>query len=222
MLMFSPFNCICPTQTHALTHTVTTSRNTRHFNWKDELPERLKVTVANCTTPLNCAAWPPSVGGAFVGILQIPILLVLDTFLGSATSYQVITALWMRPLAWMYTSNEENRIEKMLPYMASFSHPGQRQWWQVPYAVTTIIISAIWASQGLSKADGIAPAAAFIGGFIMVFGSRCGDSCTSGHGISGCAVLTIQSFIAVFFMFAGGISTAFALDAATNFSADHR
>ena len=51
-------------------------------------------------------------------------------------------------------------------------------------------------------------AMAALGGFIMVFGARIADGCTSGHGVSGIAQLAIGSFIAVTAMFAAGIVTA--------------
>ena len=48
-------------------------------------------------------------------------------------------------------------------------------------------------------------AMAALGGFIMVFGARIADGCTSGHGVSGIAQLASGSFIAVTAMFAAGI-----------------
>ena len=49
---------------------------------------------------------------------------------------------------------------------------------------------------------------AFTGGFIMVFGARIADGCTSGHGVSGVAQLAIGSFVAVTAMFGAGIITS--------------
>jgi uncharacterized membrane protein YedE/YeeE len=49
---------------------------------------------------------------------------------------------------------------------------------------------------------------AFAGGFIMLFGARIADGCTSGHGLSGMAQLAVSSSVAVAAMFAGGILTA--------------
>jgi hypothetical protein len=49
---------------------------------------------------------------------------------------------------------------------------------------------------------------AFIGGFIMLVGARIADGCTSGHGLSGMAQLSVGSTVAVAAMFAGGIATA--------------
>jgi uncharacterized membrane protein YedE/YeeE len=52
---------------------------------------------------------------------------------------------------------------------------------------------------------------AFLAGFIMLFGARIAGGCTSGHGISGMAQLSVGSTLAVAAMFAGGILTAMML-----------
>ena len=52
---------------------------------------------------------------------------------------------------------------------------------------------------------------AFLGGFVMLLGARIAGGCTSGHGISGIAQLSVGSTLAVAAMFAGGILTAMLL-----------
>lgn len=49
---------------------------------------------------------------------------------------------------------------------------------------------------------------AVAGGFLLVFGSRLGGGCTSGHGLSGAALLSLSSFVSVAAMFGGGIGFA--------------
>ena len=49
---------------------------------------------------------------------------------------------------------------------------------------------------------------AILGGMGMVFGARLAGGCTSGHGISGLAMLSVSSLITVVSMFIGGIGTA--------------
>ena len=51
----------------------------------------------------------------------------------------------------------------------------------------------------------VEPFAAVAGGAIMVFGARLAGGCTSGHGISGMATMSLASFVTVGAMFAGGI-----------------
>ena len=43
----------------------------------------------------------------------------------------------------------------------------------------------------------------FVGGILLVFGARLAGGCTSGHGLSGMASLSIASFVTVASMFAG-------------------
>ena len=69
-------------------------------------------------------------------------------------------------------------------------------------------ISQVWSrATGTSSLSARAPAA-FLGGFIMLFGARLAGGCTSGHGISVFAQLSAGSTLAVVAMFAGGIATA--------------
>ena len=58
---------------------------------------------------------------------------------------------------------------------------------------------------------GTVSAVAFVAGFLMLFGARIADGCTSGHGLSGMAHLSVGSTVAVAAMFAGGIATALLL-----------
>lgn len=48
----------------------------------------------------------------------------------------------------------------------------------------------------------------FLSGFFLITGARIMEGCTSGHGLSGMAMLSIPSFIAVGSMFAGGMASA--------------
>ncbi|EKX35577.1 hypothetical protein GUITHDRAFT_79713 [Guillardia theta CCMP2712] len=50
---------------------------------------------------------------------------------------------------------------------------------------------------------------AFVGGFCAIFGSRLASGCTSGHGLSGVALLSLKSMFAVPGMFGGGIVLGF-------------
>jgi len=48
-----------------------------------------------------------------------------------------------------------------------------------------------------------------VGGFLVGFGTRYGDGCTSGHGISGLSNLQLPSLIAVIGFFVGGLFVTF-------------
>lgn len=54
----------------------------------------------------------------------------------------------------------------------------------------------------------IQPTRAIVGGVLLAVGSRMGGGCTSGHGLSGVALLSISSFVSVAAMFGGGMAIA--------------
>jgi hypothetical protein len=72
-------------------------------------------------------------------------------------------------------------------------------------------ISPIWARALGSASPSRRYAVAFAAGFLMLFGARIADGCTSGHGLSGVAQLAVGSTVAVTAMFVGAIAAAFTL-----------
>jgi uncharacterized membrane protein YedE/YeeE len=149
-----------------------------------------------------------------IGLLQVPAFLLMDTALGTSSSYVTVGA----SLAELV-----DPAVRGIGYAAKHLD-GAKNWWQV--AVVAGIALGAFASSRLSgtRRRGIAPAwtralgggagpvrrfaLAFLAGFVMLAGARVADGCTSGHGISGIAQLAVGSFVAVGAMFAGGIATA--------------
>ena len=159
-------------------------------------------------------AWSPYFAGVVIGLLQIPAFLIVETALGASSSYVTIGAMltsWLDPsiLAVKYASAHVAATAK--------------NWWQVALVGGVAIgaylsmklsgarrtpVSPIW-SRALGSASRMKRySVAFFGGFIMLFGARIADGCTSGHGLSGMAQLSVGSTVAVAAMFAGGIATA--------------
>jgi uncharacterized membrane protein YedE/YeeE len=67
--------------------------------------------------------------------------------------------------------------------------------------------SSVWNARfGTSKPKRLV--AAFVGGFLALYGARLADGCTSGHGISGCLQLAVSGWLFFIVMFASGILTA--------------
>ncbi|CAK0901037.1 unnamed protein product [Prorocentrum cordatum] len=86
--------------------------------------------------------------------------------------------------------------------------------WQVPYLCASVL-GAFLSNEmsGNASVQGVGQEAmAFIGGFLMLFGSRIGGGCTSGHGIAGMPMLFIPSVVAVCSMFGAGILTALVME----------
>lgn len=161
-------------------------------------------------------AWSPYLAGALIGLLQVPAFIFLGTALGASSSYVTVSA---------------SLAEFVDPGIRALSYAGKyldgaKNWWQVALVAgiaTGAFISAslsgtrrsapspVWARALGTKSTAARFALAFLGGFILLFGARLADGCTSGHGISGIAQLAVSGFIAVGAMFAGGIATAMLL-----------
>lgn len=162
---------------------------------------------------LTDKAWSPYVGGAIIGLLQIPTFLLMETALGASSSYVTVGA---------YIASLVDPGVTAIKYFASHMS-GAKNWWQVAVVVGIALgamismrlsgarradVSAIWQrTMGTGSLGARAPIA-FLGGFLMLFGARIAGGCTSGHGISGIAQLSVGSMLAVAAMFAGGIMTA--------------
>lgn len=162
---------------------------------------------------LRNKAWSPYAAGVLIGLLQIPAFLLIETALGTSSSYVTIAAY----IASIFDAS----IDKM-DYLAKHMY-GAKNLWQLAMVIGIVIgafvsmrmsgthrqsVSPVWKrAVGIERLSGRAPMA-FAGGFIMVLGARIADGCTTGHGISGMAQLAVGSTVAVTAMFVGAIATA--------------
>lgn len=162
---------------------------------------------------LTDKAWSPYVAGVIIGLLQIPAFLLMQTALGTSSSYVTMAA----HIAAIFDAS-------LTQYKYLANHMwGAKNLWQLALVAGIVLgafvsmrlsgarrnpISPVWTrAVGISTFAARAPMA-FAGGFIMVFGARIADGCTTGHGISGIAQLSVGSTVAVASMFAGAIAVA--------------
>ena len=166
---------------------------------------------------LTKKAWSPYLAGIVIGLLQIPAFLLIETALGTSSSYVTVGG--------MITSWIDPSVLK-IDYVARHVAATGKNWWQVALVVGVAIgafvsmkfsgakrasISPIWRRALGSPSPAKRYAVAFVGGFALLLGARIADGCTSGHGLSGMAQLAVGSIVAVAAMFAGGITTAMLL-----------
>jgi uncharacterized membrane protein YedE/YeeE len=158
-------------------------------------------------------AWSPYAAGILIGLLQIPAFLLIHTALGASSAYVTIGG---------HLAAVVDPAITQIDYVGKHLD-GAKNWWQVALVIGIALGAALSARLSGAQRPAIStvwerglgittPAArlplAFVGGFIMLFGARVADGCTSGHGLSGIAQLAVGSIIAVAAMFAGGIATA--------------
>jgi uncharacterized protein len=159
-------------------------------------------------------AWSPYVAGVVIGLLQIPAFLIIETALGASSSYVTVGAALV---GWIDPSLLQ------IDYVARHVAANAKNLWQVALVAGIAIgafasmkmsgasrqpISPIWTKALGSPSPALRYAVAFGAGFLMLLGARIADGCTSGHGLSGLAQLSVGSTVAVAAMFVGGIAAA--------------
>lgn len=162
---------------------------------------------------LRRSAWSPYLAGIVIGLLQIPAFILVNTALGASSSFVTVGA----HIAALFDPHAMDNA-----YFASHA-AGGKNWWQVALVVGIALGAGVSAYLSRQRRSGFAPvwtrvlgirsfaaraAMAFAGGFVLLFGARLANGCTSGHGLSGIAQLSIGSMVAVAAMFAGGIAVA--------------
>ena len=178
----------------------------------DRIPE--ETDVANdCDNVFECRSWAPSIPGAILGSLQFLLIPFLGSCTGSATAFQSLVAL---PFLLTNDSKRKelaNSDSSWFSYLVKYTPDRLATQWQIIYCgfccVGAYISSTLSETYGTSP--GLSPIECFIGGVLMLFGSRLAAGCTSGHGISGFPMLLNTSWVAVPAMFGGGIVSAFLL-----------
>lgn len=156
------------------------------------------------------------ISGVIVGSLQIPGLVFVRRSLGSSSGYVTLAAQPFRCIPRAFDLMPALRC-KLNGYVNMF---------QPLYLAGAIAGAAIGASLGgvLAWRDtigdplgGMPYAHSFFGGFLILFGSRIADGCTSGHGLSSFAQMTLDGWVGTCAMFGGAIVTAMTLRAAGAF-----
>lgn len=164
---------------------------------------------------LKQKAWSPYLAGVIIGLLQVPAFLLISTALGASSSYVTVGG-------YIASLFDPSIVE--IDYVAKHVAATGKNWWQVALVAGVAIgafismklsgakrkaISPIWSRALGTSSPMVRYVVAFGAGFLMLFGARVADGCTSGHGLSGMAQMAVSSTIAVAFMFVGGIATAF-------------
>jgi hypothetical protein len=156
---------------------------------------------------LFSSVWSPYFAGVVIGLLQIPTAGLLGLpGLGTSSSFVTFGSTCCSSV-FPSLINGKKYLQDSLT--------GDRNRWQVA-VVIGIISAAIFSrysneSKYLPRSEAtfeLGEISSFFVGFVLIFGARLANGCTSGHGITGSSKLNIGSLIATAAMFAGGIATA--------------
>lgn len=147
---------------------------------------------------LSDKSWSPYVAGVLIGLLQIPAFLLINTAIGTSSSYVTMAGT----LASFFDPGI-TAIDYVAKHLS-----GGKNWWQVATVIGIAVgaflssrlsglrrgaVSPIWTRALGTPSRGLRFALAFFSGFLLLMGARIADGCTSGHGISGMAQLAMGS-----------------------------
>lgn len=161
---------------------------------------------------LNQVSWSPYVVGIGIGVLSWFTFLISGNSLGCSTSFARSAGMIEKLLKG---KDVESRL-----YYQEFKPVVDWQWMLVVGMIIGALISSLlsgdfqwqWIPPRWEAAFGtnrlIRIAVALLGGILLGFGSRWGDGCTSGHGISGTMQLAVSSWISAICFFIGGVLAA--------------
>jgi uncharacterized membrane protein YedE/YeeE len=147
---------------------------------------------------LSSRRWSPYAAGAGIGILSWFAFWALDHPLGVSTGVVRVVGLLEGPHA------------SGVPYLAKLA-----PFFNFEVMLILGLLLGAFASSRLSG-DRARPGAsrtvpALLGGFLLMFGARLANGCTSGHGISGSLQLAASGWLFFVSIFASGMLTAFLL-----------
>jgi uncharacterized membrane protein YedE/YeeE len=175
--------------------------------WRDAGLSRAPFGVLDLlrgATPLRAffeaPAIPPYLAGALIGLSQLPAVLLLGKAIGSSSSFVTVDAGCCSLFAPSFVDNNRVLSSK------------RRGYGQVAY-MTAAVLGAFLATHAngveISLGD-TSTLRALLGGFLVIFGARLNDGCTSG-GISSFSQLTTSSLVSIAGIFGGGMLTAYFL-----------
>jgi uncharacterized protein len=120
--------------------------------------------IGNSTYTPWSQAWAPELSGVLIGSLQLPAVMIAHGTVGSSSTYMTIVA------QILFTTSLQDRFKHMDGFRT-----GASMWNSVVYIWSAALGAYIAAQAGgtFKSSRGVQPGPAFIGGFLMLFGSRC-------------------------------------------------
>lgn len=164
--------------------------------------------------------WPWYISGPLLGLMVPMLLFITNKQFGVSSNFKHICAM-IAPKSIVFFNYDWKKEAWNLVLIAGTVVGA---WIAYTFLNPTIGVDddtfAILNQQGVHQFDGYAPADIFswqglftlrgfimivIGGFLVGFGTRYANGCTSGHAIMGLSLLSVNSLIAVIGFFIGGL-----------------
>jgi uncharacterized membrane protein YedE/YeeE len=168
------------------------------------------VSITTKLQPGNTRILDPVLSGILIGSSQLASLWLAGMPLGISGSYEELGRwVWylvdrIQGIGAKKDQDSENSAPASAPPKPAYKHII----FGFGIIAGTILLRNLRPEFAIRDESTMPLLRSLAGGFALVFGSRLGGGCTSGHGLSGAALLSISSFITVAAMFAGGIGFA--------------
>jgi uncharacterized membrane protein YedE/YeeE len=173
--------------------------------------------------------WSPYIVGSGIGVLSWCTFYFMEKALGTSTSFVGAAGSGVCAIAPDHVASNAYYLKEYGAKTGGFRPIFD---WQMALDLSLVAgaflaawlggtfrkerVPTVWAERfGPSVARRYA--AAFVGGFILIFGARMAGGCTSGHGISGGLQLAVSSWTFFVSMFISGVVTALALFGTSSF-----
>jgi len=165
------------------------------------------------TTLAKLSYWDPIHAGIGVGLMQLVAQWNMGRYLSTSSAYVSFSSAILAALLLLI--GQKAKVTELSKHSYFGKHWITKLFplWQVCLDFGMIAGGYIGGSQSIIRKQNRArktptvlqKVLAVVAGWILIFGARTTMGCTSGHGISGMAMLSVASFISVAFNFIGGM-----------------
>ena len=164
--------------------------------------------------------WPWYVSGPLLGLMVPLLLFITNKQFGVSSNFRHICAMFAPKSIAFFNYDWKKEIWNLVLIGSTVLGAFITHTYLKPTVGVGEETYALLQQQGVQHIDGLAPSDIFswgglltlrgfilivIGGFLVGFGTRYANGCTSGHAIMGLSLLNVNSLIAVIGFFIGGL-----------------
>jgi uncharacterized membrane protein YedE/YeeE len=134
--------------------------------------------------------------------------LVGGVLIGSGVALLYVFNGWVGGMSTVFSSSWSYVFNK--PFFQQARMTDTRAW-RLVYALGVVLgalVWRVWLSDGSAQTTSVPAWQLLVGGFLVGYGARLGDGCTSGHGICGLGSMQLPSLGAVLTFMATAFLTA--------------
>jgi uncharacterized membrane protein YedE/YeeE len=128
--------------------------------------------------------------------------------IGSGVALLYVFNGWVGGMSTVFSSSWSYLLKRPFFQQARFT---DTRAWRLIYALGVVLGALVWRvflSDGSAQTTSVPVWQLLVGGFLVGYGARLGDGCTSGHGICGLGSLQLPSLGAVLTFMATAFVTA--------------